>query len=43
MDNITQQMKSVALLGDANKSDANDFNAGLFKGCWIFGYFSRTL
>ncbi len=31
MDNITQQMKSVALLGNADKSDANDFNAGLFK------------
>ena len=32
MDDIThQQMKSVALSGDANKSDANDFNAGLFK------------
>ncbi len=24
-------MKSVALSGNANKSDANDFNAGLFK------------
>ena len=31
MDVITQQMKSVALLGNANKSDANDFNEGLFK------------
>jgi hypothetical protein len=31
MDSITQQMKSVALLGNANKSDANNFNAGLFK------------
>ena len=31
MDVITQQMKSVALSGNANKSDANDFNEGLFK------------
>ncbi len=31
MDDITQQMKSVALSGNANKSDANDFNTGLFK------------
>jgi hypothetical protein len=31
MDDITQQMKSVALSGNANKNDANDFNAGLFK------------
>jgi hypothetical protein len=28
---ITQQMKSVALSGNANKSDANNFNEGLFK------------
>ena len=31
MDVITQQMKSVALLGNANESDANDFNEGLLK------------
>ena len=31
MDVITQQMKSIALLGNANKSDANNFNEGLFK------------
>jgi hypothetical protein len=31
MDVITQQMKSVALSGNANKSDANDFNESLFK------------
>ena len=31
MDVITQQMKSVALSGNANKSDANNFNEGLFK------------
>ena len=30
MDNVTQQMKGVTLLGDANKNDANDFNAGLY-------------
>jgi hypothetical protein len=31
MDVITQQMKSAALSGNANESDANDFNEGLFK------------
>jgi hypothetical protein len=31
MDVITQQMKSVALSGNANESDANNFNEGLFK------------
>jgi hypothetical protein len=31
MDDITQQMKLVALSGNANMSDANEFNAGLFK------------
>jgi hypothetical protein len=31
MDNITQQMNAVALSDNANKSDANDFNASLFK------------
>jgi hypothetical protein len=31
MDDVTQQMKGVTLLGDANNNDANDFNAGLFQ------------
>jgi hypothetical protein len=31
MDDITQQMNAVTLSGNANKSDANDFHAGLFK------------
>jgi hypothetical protein len=31
MDNITQQMNAVTLLGNANMSDEDDFNAGLFK------------
>jgi hypothetical protein len=32
MDNITQQMNAVALLCNANKSDAaGDFNASLYK------------
>ena len=30
MDNVTQQMKGVTLLGNANKNDANDFNAGFY-------------
>ena len=30
MDNVTQQMKGVTLLGNANKNDVNDFNAGLY-------------
>jgi hypothetical protein len=31
MDDITQQMNAVTLLGNANKKDDDDFNARLFK------------
>ncbi len=31
MEDITQQMNAVTLLGNTNKSDDNDFNASLFK------------
>ncbi len=30
-DIVTQQMNAVTLTGNANKSDAGNFNAGLFK------------